>query len=231
MQFVVPHRPGFVVVQGKNLCKHGRPRQAQTIVAPFVPNVIDVKGQALMESLSSMQRHVHGLENRTTLLHFKGRCSHHSQNPGAQLRSRVAAAMADEPDDVNVRPSVTRPAPLPPAWSLQEVEVENSELHSNMQAGFPASAGKVRRRVEIGPRRHNVQQKIQHLPSSEHMIFGTTNPLRMCQKLVIVWHLLLGSMLYLCMVEGVWDLHRADRAALFELCCSKCDPCHDLVSR
>ena len=124
MPLWVLHRLGFVIVQGKNLCKHGLPRQAETIVAPFVPNVIDVKGQALMESLSSMQRHVHGLENRTTLLHFKGRCTHHSQNPGAQLRSRVAAAMADEAEDVHVRPSqLPPPHPLPQGSRKSEQEI------------------------------------------------------------------------------------------------------------
>lgn len=85
------------------MCKHGKDKKA--LVAPFVPNVVDIKGQALMESLTSMQHDVHGYQNRTILVYFKGRCAHHTQSPSRLLRSHVAAALADEGEDFNVRRS------------------------------------------------------------------------------------------------------------------------------
>lgn len=82
------------------MCKDKRKKTA--LVVPFVPNVVDPKGAALMESLTHMEHDVPKREGRTTLASFKGRCSHHTRNPSRLLRSHVVAAFADAGDQFDV---------------------------------------------------------------------------------------------------------------------------------
>ena len=70
-----------------NICKQSK---EDVLIAPFVPNVLEVKGNALVESLTAMERHLNGYKNRTMLVQFKGQCSSKSHNPSRMLRTKVS---------------------------------------------------------------------------------------------------------------------------------------------
>lgn len=72
------------------------------MVAPFVPNVIDVKNQALTGSLEAMRRSIPQLEDRENLIYFMGRCSHRYKDPARALRLHVVETLAHAGPDVKV---------------------------------------------------------------------------------------------------------------------------------
>lgn len=92
-------------LQTSALCS--REKGQKTLVVPFVPNVLDVRNQALSGSLEGMRRPSVPLEERDILIYFMGRCSHRIKDPARELRRHVVAALDTAGSDVKVGLSVT----------------------------------------------------------------------------------------------------------------------------
>ena len=87
-------------------------------MAPFVPNVINVKNQALSGSLEDMQRPAIPLEERDILIYFMGRCSHRIKDPARGLRIHLVDALATAGPDVKVCSQLARRVVAWPGKSL-----------------------------------------------------------------------------------------------------------------
>ena len=89
------------VLQLSAVCKREK-QVRRALVAPLVPNVLDVNDQALTGSLADMRRVAQPLRTRKRLLYFAGRCLHHGLDPARGLRTHVAQELANAGPDVKV---------------------------------------------------------------------------------------------------------------------------------
>lgn len=74
----------------------------QGITAPLVPNFLE-EGEEGWSDQSYKARHLNSFEERSNLLHFHGRCVHHTlMNPSRLLRSHIVDALQDQGEDIHV---------------------------------------------------------------------------------------------------------------------------------
>ena len=75
----------------------------QGITAPLVPNFLEEGREGLLGQ-GKRATGMDSLNGRSNLLHFHGRCIHHTlMNPSRLLRSHIVDALQDKGEDIHVR--------------------------------------------------------------------------------------------------------------------------------